>query len=143
MQKNMQIEDTFLPSKVTLIKISTKDIAKKTNFIWQEDNKEFTYNNKWYDIVNSFTKNDTLFLYSIHDIEEETFVNTFKNNQEHHFDTQKAKLYKLLLIECYFIDIDYLSLILFLKKNIYISNLILKKYNFFLKIPFPPPQILS
>jgi hypothetical protein len=142
MQKNIQKENNFLPSELTLIKISIKDITKNTNFIWQEANKEFTYYHKWYDVGNSFTKNDTLFLYSIHDIDEEIFVNTFENNQEHHLSMQKAKLHKLLLTESYFICYHTLSFTFFLKKNTYFDNFIVKKYKFFLKIPFPPPQII-
>lgn len=143
MQKNIQKKDNFLPSELTLIKISIKNIAKNTNFIWQEANKEFTYHNKWYDVVNSFTKNDTLFLYSIHDIDEEIFVNTFENNKEHHLSMQKAKLHKLLLIEAYFICYKPFLFTFFLKKNTYFDNLISKKYNSFLKIPFPPPKIVK
>lgn len=143
MQKNIQKEDNFLPSELTLIKISIKNIAKNTNFIWQEANKEFTYHNEWYDVINSFTKNDTLFLYCVHDIDEEVFVNTFENNQVYHLSMQKAKLHKLLLIESYFICYEALLFTFFLKKTTYFNNFIIKKYNFFPKIPFPPPQIIK
>lgn len=143
MQKNIQKEDDFLADELTLIKISVKDIAENTNFIWQEADKEFTYHSKWYDVVNSFTKNDTLFLYSIHDIDEEVFVNTFKNKQEHHLNKQTAKLHKLLLVEAYFMRYDTFLFTSFFKKNTYSDNLIAKKYKFSLKIPFPPPQMIK
>ncbi len=86
---------------LSLIKLSLREQQTNPHFRWEEEGREFVYYNQWYDIVKTVVKNDTTYFYCEHDIDEEIFVNSFKNNQQKQLASTKANLHKPLLIEGY------------------------------------------
>lgn len=127
-------------TRFTLIKLSLQEQQKNPHFRWEEQGREFVYNNQWYDVVKMVIKHDTTYFYCEHDIDEEIFVNSLKNNQQKELETKKTNLHKPLLIEGYFPESIYHTVYLF-ESQVFLPPFVLTSYyQIFTDIPSPPPQ---
>jgi hypothetical protein len=125
-----------------LIKLSFHEQQNSPHFRWEEEGREFVYHKQWYDVVKTVVKHDTTYFYCEHDIDEEIFVNSFKNNQQKELETSKTNLHKPLLIEGYFPENTYPTFYLIENQNIYFLFVLTSCYQIFADVPSPPPQFL-
>lgn len=139
MRENIASNSQFC-TQFTLIKLSLHEQQHNPHFRWEEKGKEFVYHNQWYDIVKTVVKHDTTYFYCEHDIDEEIFVNSFKNNQQKELETSKTNLHKPLLIEGYFPRNAYPIFYLFENQSHYSSFVLTSYYQIFADIPSPPPR---
>lgn len=72
--------------KQNLIKLA---LSSKMN--WEEENKEFSLNGIYYDIVSSENINGTVWLYCINDSMETKLINQYANDFKHNLDTTPIK----------------------------------------------------
>jgi hypothetical protein len=123
-----------------LLKISNEEQKNERHFHWEEQGKEFVYHKKWYDVVEMVMMKDTTYFYCENDIDEEILVNSFKNKQESQLETERANLPKLLLLECYFTQLDGFFCYFPKRMTTHISHFINRFYCVFLEKHNPPPQ---
>jgi len=70
--------------ETVLLKISKKELSDRTIFIEKNDD-EFIYKGNLYDVISRQDSNDTLYVYCLHDLDEEDFQKTVCS----YFDTHK------------------------------------------------------
>ena len=93
------------------IKVSLKDSHSKNSALkWYDDDKEFSYGGKMYDIVSKETKGDTIYYYCINDTREEQLFAGLNGyvNKAMSDDGLKQKVLKIVfqLSQNYYIPIQ-------------------------------------
>ena len=70
-----KLKNNVPEDELFIIRLTKSDISKgKNGFKYIEANKEFTYNNKMFDIVRRETKGDSVIFHCINDVQEENIL---------------------------------------------------------------------
>ena len=87
-----------VPDKnLSLIKVSVDDAKKQAEMEWLEDH-EFRYQGQMYDVVRSYTSNDTSYFYCINDKQEEHLFSALDKHIGQHSKKTDANSSKALNI---------------------------------------------
>lgn len=136
------IEKGFDFDDVSLIVINKSDLEKGTAQIKFVENSELVYNNELYDIVNSVTVDENIYLYCLKDETENLLLKSFTL----HFDNNHNRKFSLSFFNIAiakkliaFVFENNLRFQITQKTNI-VSNNIIINLKPFIDIPSPPPK---
>jgi hypothetical protein len=131
--------------KLTIIAVHS-DKSKQKNIIWYEDEKEFRFNNKMYDVVKKEIRGDSLYLHCFNDEKEENLLSSFKSNIESDFDglvksmqRSKANLLRIFAFAGFDDHIVYLTFLPFRIAYKYNTEYFYQSLK--IDIEHPPPNI--
>jgi len=117
--------------------------SNKYNFVWEEENEEFKFENHLYDIKNKVVKGDSVYFSCYLDEDENLLDRIFNEISENNKkDKSQIEFFSLSLVGLYFEEIDPLVFYNDHKSALYYMRIERKNTNFISDIPTPPPRFL-